>query len=308
MIAKPHQQQSAPLQLLIFIGISLGAILIGYLIGMGVIMGLYGIDMIMQIARLDLSNPNAVNALWILQIISTTIPLFIAPVFFAYVIVKEPQTYLRTTVQFPWGLLMLTLFIMFVSSPLIEWLSNVNQRMVFSGPLKGIQDWMREKEDTAQKLTAVLLQMKTVGSMIKNVLLVGLLTAIAEEFMFRGVIQTILTRWTKNVHWAIWITAIFFSAFHMEFFGFLPRLLLGVLFGYMVVWSGSIWPAVWGHFINNGTAVVVTYLFQNKKITVSPDDQHVFNYSSYLFSLIIVVFLLLMYRYIATGKKPLGDN
>ena len=308
MIAKPHQQQSAPLQLLIFIGISLGAILIGYLIGMGVIMGLYGIDIIMQIARLDLSNPNAVNALWILQIISTTIPLFIAPVFFAYVIVKEPQAYLRTTVQFPWGLLMLTLFIMFVSSPLIEWLSNVNQRMVFSGPLKGIQDWMREKEDTAQKLTAVLLEMKTVGSMIKNVLLVGLLTAIAEEFMFRGVIQTILTRWTKNVHWAIWITAIFFSAFHMEFFGFLPRLLLGVLFGYMVVWSGSIWPAVWGHFINNGTAVVVTYLFQNKKITVSPDDQHVFNYSSYLFSLIIVVFLLLMYRYIATGKKPLGDN
>ena len=308
MIAKPHQQQSAQLQLLIFIGISLGAILIGYLIGMGVIMGLYGIDIIMQIARLDLSNPNAVNALWILQIISTTIPLFIAPVFFAYVIVKEPQAYLRTTVQFPWGLLMLTLFIMFVSSPLIEWLSNVNQRMVFSGPLKGIQDWMREKEDTAQKLTAVLLEMKTVGSMIKNVLLVGLLTAIAEEFMFRGVIQTILTRWTKNVHWAIWITAIFFSAFHMEFFGFLPRLLLGVLFGYMVVWSGSIWPAVWGHFINNGTAVVVTYLFQNKKITVSPDDQHVFNYSSYLFSLIIVVFLLLMYRYIATGKKPLGDN
>ncbi len=167
---------------------------------------------------------------------------------------------------------------------------------------------MREKEDTAQKLTGVLLEMKTVGSMIKNVLLVGLLTAIAEEFMFRGVIQTIFTRWTKSANWAVWITAILFSSFHMEFFGFLPRMMLGVLLGYMVVWSGSIWPAVWGHFINNGTAVVVMYLYQHKQIKVNPDDQHVFNYSSYLFSLIIVLFLLLLYRYIATGKKPLGTD
>lgn len=308
MITKSHKQASPPLQLLIFIGIAIGIILVGYLIGMGVIIGLYGIDVLMQIARLNLSSPNAVNALWILQIISTTIPLFVAPVFFAYRIVKEPQAYLRTTIKFPWGLLVLTLFIMFVSSPLIEWLSNINQRMVLSGPLKPIQDWMRDKEDTAQKMTAVLLEMKTVGSMIKNVLLVGLLTAIAEEFMFRGVLQTIFTRWTKNQHAAIWITAILFSSFHMEFFGFLPRMMLGVLLGYLVVWSGSIWPAVWGHFINNGTAVVVTYLFQHKKISLNPDDQHMFNYSSYLFSLIIVVFLLLMYRYIATGKKPLGAN
>ena len=167
---------------------------------------------------------------------------------------------------------------------------------------------MREKEDAAQKLTAILLQMKTVGSMIRNVILVGLLTAIAEEFMFRGVIQTIFTRWTKNYHAAIWITAALFSSFHMEFFGFLPRMALGALLGYMVAWSGSIWPAVWGHFINNGTAVVVTYLYQHKKIKVNPDDQHMFKYSSYLFSLIIVVFLLLMYRYIATGKKPIGTD
>jgi membrane protease YdiL (CAAX protease family) len=305
MIAKPHKQTSPSLQLLLFIGITIGVILVGYLIGMGVIMGLYGFDTLMQIARLDLSSPNTVNALWILQVISTTIPLFIAPVFFAYVIVKDPEAYLRPTIKFPWGLMVLTLFIMFVSSPIIEWLINVNQRMEFSGPLKSIQDWMREKEDTAQKMTTVLLEMKTVGSMVKNVLLVGLLTAIAEEFMFRGVIQTIFTRWTKSANWAVWITAILFSSFHMEFFGFLPRMMLGVLLGYMVVWSGSIWPAVWGHFINNGTAVVVTYLYQHKQIKVNPDSQHVFNYSSYLFSLIIVLFLLLLYRYMATGKKPL---
>ena len=104
--------------------------------------------------------------------------------------------------------------------------------------------------------------------------------------------QTIFIRWTKNKHAAVWITAILFSAFHMEFFGFLPRLLLGVLFGYFVAWSGSIWPAIWGHFVNNGTIVVITYLSQHKLIGIGPDDQHVFNNVWYIISLVITLFLL----------------
>jgi membrane protease YdiL (CAAX protease family) len=164
---------------------------------------------------------------------------------------------------------------------------------------------MRETENQAEKLTTVLLQMKTISSMIFKLVVVGLLTAVVEEFMFRGCIQTIFTKWTKNAHAAVWITAALFSAFHMEFFGFLPRMFLGVLFGYFVVWSGSVWPAVWAHFINNGTAVVVSYLYQNKMIKVNPDDQHIFNYGSYLFSLIIVLFLLYLYRVIATGKQKM---
>lgn len=305
MTINQSRQLSPAMQLLLFFAISIGIILLGYLIGALAVIVIYGLDTLMQLAQLNLSNPDTINALWILQIISTTIPLFIAPVFFAYVIVKEPKDYLRPTLNFSPILIVLVFFIMVMSSPLIELLTNINQKMVLPSPFKSVQDWMREKEDTAQKLTTILLQMKTFGSMIKNVILIGLLTAIAEEFMFRGVIQTILTRWTKNPHTAIWITAILFSSFHMEFFGFLPRMALGALLGYMVAWSGSIWPAVWGHFINNGTAVIVTYLYQHKKIKVNPDDQHVFNYSGYVFSLIIVLFLLFMYKKLATDKKQL---
>jgi uncharacterized protein len=296
---------SPAIQLIIFIGIAIGVMLLGYLLGALVIFGVYGLETLMQLAQLNLSNPDTISALWILQVVSTTIPLFIAPVFFANVIVKQPREYLRPTWDFPPVLLVLVFCIMFISSPLIEFLANINQKMSLPPSLKFIYDWMREKEDAAQKLTGILLQMKTVGSMIRNVLLVGLLTAIAEEFMFRGIIQTIFTRWTKNYHAAIWITAILFSSFHMEFFGFLPRMALGALLGYMVAWSGSIWPAVWGHFINNGTAVIVTYLYQNKKIKVNPDDQHMFNYAAYIFSLIIVLFLLFMYLKLATDKKQI---
>ena len=299
-INKPSRPFS---QLLIFIALSLCAIFLGNLIGVGAIILLYGIDILLSLSQLNLSNPNVINALWIIQVLGTTLPILAASVVFAYAIVKKPQEYLKPNFNFSPVILVLIFAIMMVSSPLIELLSNINQKMVLPHFLDWLQKWMRNAEDQAQKLTTVLLQMNTVWSMITKVLVIGLLTAIVEELMFRGCIQTIFIRWTKNIHLAVWITAALFSAFHMEFFGFLPRLLLGALFGYFVAWSGSIWTSVWAHFINNGTAVIVTYLYQHKKIALNPDDQHIFNYGSYLFSLIIVLFLLYLYRNIATGSK-----
>jgi membrane protease YdiL (CAAX protease family) len=280
------------LQFLIFIGVFLGTLFVGNLIGAGIVIALYGLKTLMAVASANIATPHFLASLWILQITGTTLPILGGSVFFANVIVREPRGYLKTTFKFSGILLVLVFAIMLCSNPVIEYLSNLNQKMVLPPFLK----WMRDSEDSAQKITQVMLQMKTIWDMLIDLLLIGLLTAIVEEFMFRGVIQTILFRWTKSTHAAIWITAIFFSAFHIEFFGFLPRMMLGVLFGYFVVWSGSIWTSVWAHFINNGSAVVVTYLFQHKVIKISPDDEHVFTNASYLFSLAIVLFLLYLYQ------------
>jgi membrane protease YdiL (CAAX protease family) len=280
------------LQFLIFAGVFLIILFVGNLIGAGIVMALYGLKTLMAITSMNTTTPHFLAALWILQITGTTLPILGAAVFFATVIVREPRGYLKTTFKFSWILLILVFAIMFCSNPIIEYLSNLNQKMVLPPFLK----WMRNSEDSAEKLTKVMLQMNTIWDMLADLMIIGLLTAIVEEFMFRGVIQTILFRWTKSVHAAVWITAILFSAFHIEFFGFLPRMMLGVLFGYFVAWSGSIWTAVWAHFINNGSAVVVTYLFQHKIIKTSPDDEHVFTNASYLFSLAIVLFLLYLYQ------------
>ncbi|WP_183575535.1 CPBP family intramembrane glutamic endopeptidase [Mucilaginibacter sp. X5P1] len=288
------------LQFLLVLAILLVALLIGTAIGLGIITGLYGYNTFTAITESNLNVPNAIPALWILQLTSTTLPILATPVFFAYVVVPVPQQYLKSNFRFPWVLMLLVFAIMFISSPLIEFLSNINAKMV----LPHFLQWMRESEDNAEKLTNAMLHMDTIWQMIFDLLFIGLLTAIVEEYLFRGCIQTIIEKWTKNIHVAIWITAILFSAFHMEFFGFLPRMMLGVLFGYFVAWSGSIWTSVWGHFINNGTAVVITYLYQHKEISISPDDQHVFNSAGYIISFIIVLFLFWVYRDIALKKKP----
>ncbi|MCC8424410.1 CPBP family intramembrane glutamic endopeptidase [Mucilaginibacter sp. UR6-11] len=303
MTENTNKQLHPALQFIIFISLTIAVIGGGYLIGAAMVVGLYGVNILMDIARLNLNNPNAVNGLWVVQIVSTTIPILAASIIFARLVVKNQREYLKTSFNFPGLLLVIVFFVMLISSPLIEYLSNINQQLQLPHFLDGVQRWMRETEDEAQRLTAVLLQMKTIQSMIFKLLVVGLLTAIVEEFMFRGCMQTIFIKWTGNLHAAIWITAVLFSTFHMEFFGFLPRLLLGVLFGYFVAWSGSIWTSVWAHFLNNGTAVVVSYLYQNKMIKFNPDDQHVFNYAGYLFSLIIVLFLLYLYRYTVMAKE-----
>jgi membrane protease YdiL (CAAX protease family) len=301
-----HKQIHPGLQFLTFMGLTLALLFIGTLIGLAIIMGSFGIDTINDIMTLNISSHRTQDALWILQLTGTTLPLLICPVFFSYVIAREPENYLKTSFHFPWLLLIIVFLTMMLSGPLIEFLGNINQKMVLPKFLKGVEDWMRKSENDAQKLSDSMMQMKTIKSMLFDLLFIGLLTAIVEEFMFRGCLQTIFVRWTKKPHAAIWITAILFSAFHMEFFGFLPRLLLGVLFGYFTYWSGSVWPAVWAHFVNNGTVVVVTYLFQHKLINMNPNDQQVFSYGGYVISLIITLFLLFVYRYISS-KKQIAD-
>jgi membrane protease YdiL (CAAX protease family) len=299
-VSKGVSDMHPALQFLVFTGVFVGVFFVGNLIGAGLIFAIYGLKTFTAIAELNVTAPHFITAVWILQLTSTTLPILFAPVLFARSIVNDTAGYIKPGFKFPWILIVLVLAIMFGSAPFMELLSNLNQKMV----LPPFLHWMRESEDNAQKLTAALLQMDNVWQMLFNLIFIGLFTAIAEEFMFRGCMQTIFEKWFKNTHVAIWVTAILFSAFHMEFFGFLPRMFLGVVFGYFVAYSGSIWPAVWGHFINNGTAVIVTYLYQHKMIATSPDDDHVFNSTLYIISFIITLFLFWVYQKVATNKKP----
>lgn len=306
MTEEAQSSMHPSLQFLLLVVVLIGFMFVGIIVWMLIITGLYGFDTVTQTMAFNTSIPHIINSIWMLQILSTTIPVFAAPYVFGRYVVNQPKTYLKLKFNIPALLFVVILIIMFCSSPLMECLININQKMVLPKFLAGLEQWMRKSEAEAAKETALLLTLKSVWQMLWALFAIGLLTAIAEEFLFRGCIQAIFTRWTKSHHLGIWIAAILFSAIHMQFFGFLPRLMLGVFFGYFVWWSGSIWTSVWGHFINNGTAVVVTYLFQQKTITMNPDDQHVFNYGAYAFSLIITVLLFIVYRKLTLPKPKLS--
>jgi membrane protease YdiL (CAAX protease family) len=289
------------LQFLVFAGIFLGVLIVGNLIALAMASFAFSYKEVTDVVAMKLYSPHTRVILWILQTAGTTLPILAAPVVFAGLVMNNTPDYLKVTFRFSWKLLPIVLVVMFMAFPAIEFLSNINQQMVLPTWLK----WMRESEDNAAKLMDAMLNMKTIPAMVFDVIFIALVPAIVEEFMFRGALQTIFVRWTKNVHAAVWITAILFSAFHMEFFGFLPRLLLGALLGYFVAWSGSIWPAVLGHFINNATDVILTYLYSQKASKINPDDQHMFNNTGYLVSFAAMLALMLYYRKTAVSKPPI---
>ncbi len=198
-----------------------------------------------------------------------------------------------------------TLLVMLVSIPTLEWTVILNQKMHLPDGFKGIEQWMHHKEDLASELTRKLLIMPNLGMLFINLLMLALLPAIGEEFIFRGCVQRILSQWTKSHHVGIWLTAIVFSAIHVQFFGFLPRMLLGGLLGYLLFWSGSLYVSILAHFINNALVVMVFYYDQRKGLPVGQIDRLEPNaWYIYLISFVLTFALLYsFYRNSIRSKK-----
>ena len=151
--------------------------------------------------------------------------------------------------------------------PLINYVGEINSHMQFPEFLSGVEDWMRTKEDEAKVLTDKFLKAEGISGLLFNVFMVAVLPAVGEELLFRGVIQRIFTNMTKNYHWGIWIAAFIFSAIHIQFYGFLPRMLLGAMFGYLLIWTGTMWAPILAHFVNNTMGVVGYYLIDKGSIS-----------------------------------------
>jgi len=158
------------------------------------------------------------------------------------------------------NLIILALGVMAIASisPLIDVLSTWNQGLQLPESLKSIEDWMINTEKDAEVATNTLLNTDSWGGFAMNIIIIAIMAGIGEELMFRGVIQKILIGWTKNIHLGILYTAIIFSAIHFQFYGFVPRMILGMVLGYLYIWSKSLWVPVIAHAINNGLTVTFT--------------------------------------------------
>ena len=135
-----------------------------------------------------------------------------------------------------------------------------------------IEDWMKETEDQAARLTESFLNVDSSGGLIINLIMIAIIPAIGEELFFRGLLQRLIAEWFKNAHIAIFLASFLFAAIHLQFYGFLPRMILGVLFGYLFYWTGSIWIPIFAHLLNNGSAVIISYLVNRGQVSSGYED------------------------------------
>jgi len=155
--------------------------------------------------------------------------------------------------------------------PITSFTGEFNSGMHLPDWLSGVEEWMIGEEGKADSLIDLLIASDRFWIMILNLLTIAVIPAIGEELIFRGVFQKIGYKLFKSGNLAIWVTAFFFSAIHLQFFGFLPRFILGLVFGYLFLWSGTLWLPVIAHFVNNAVPVIGAYIQGWDKFNTVPD-------------------------------------
>ncbi len=167
--------------------------------------------------------------------------------------------------------LALTCLVMILSVPAMNWLVDWNASITLPESLAGLESYLKEMEQAAGDTVKIMMGGTSIGALIISILIVGVFAGFSEEIFFRGALQNVLGSFRMNRHVAIWLAAIIFSSMHMQFYGFVPRMLLGAFFGYLLWWSGSLWVPVVAHAFNNTLATIVNWLNERDVMSVNVD-------------------------------------
>jgi uncharacterized protein len=250
--------------LLILAIVGIGFIFVGPFIGFFAALPFYPGTMLEMIDALKdpASDPGLKIPLYIMQGFATLFGLIIGPALFLSRETGDGVSIFFKNNKMEWLPAIVTVIIvivfMAVNSIFIEW----NAGLDFPAFADNFERWARNLEEQAEETTQYLTNFSSEWEVLIALLVIAVLPAIGEELVFRGLIQNELFKATKNIHVSIWFAAILFSTIHFQFFGFVPRMLLGALFGYIYFWSGNLSLAILAHFVNNGVSLLALYLYQ----------------------------------------------
>jgi len=200
--------------------------------------------------------------------------------------------------------LLLTFFFMILNSGVIEWNKSIN----FPEFMNSFETWAFNKEKELEKITIFLVSFENNWEFLFGILSIALIPGICEEYLFRGVLQKNFYLISKNIHIAVWLSALFFSALHLQFYGFFPRMLLGVLFGYIYYWSGNILYPMIAHIFNNFFSLTIFYFSQkgllNENFEVSINSSPNIPIGLIIISAVLFIcFMYLFRRYFLDNEK-----
>lgn len=245
------------MQLLLFIGMAMGIFMVISLIGMGILSAMTGISMfdVANMSKWNNTNPKMltyVRGMLLLQFLG----LFVIPsLLFAYFSDPRPLHYLGIKKPIKPIYWVLAIASLIIAIPLVEYTGLVNRQVSFGG----LQKWIQGMEDEALQQIKFLLGKRTAGELITNIIFISLFAGIGEELFFRGVLQRLFIKAFRNPWAGIIITAFLFSALHVQFFGFIPRFLLGILLGAAYWYSGSLLTAIAAHFFYDTFFIILAF-------------------------------------------------
>ena len=222
-----------------------------------------------------ISNPEIPEAVYFAKFFQlfNQIGIFILPVLaYTFFVSSSPGGYLKLDEKPTAASLLIVGLVVYTILPFSNYLADLNQQIVLPEMFAGIEQWMKAKEHQATQLMEMFLKADNIGGLSVNLFIVAVIPALGEELIFRGVLLRLMKELTKSIHLAVIISALLFSAVHLQFYGFFPRFLLGLILGYSFVFSRNLWVPVFLHFINNASSVIIYYLHYNGFIKISMEN------------------------------------
>ena len=285
-------------QLVTILILCLLSVLLFSIVGAVVANLLFDVNISHQFSYYQLAN-DELNALKIIQLFSSIGLFIVPPLIYAKLVSESPFIELGINAITNFKSIILTVLIMLMVMPFLSFTIDINSKLILPEFMSAIEEWMKQSEEQSMLLISSFLKMDNFLDFLFIFLLVAILPAVGEELLFRGVLQKLFIKWTKKYHLGIWVTAILFSALHMQFYGFLPRLILGVMFGYLFFWSKSLWLPIIAHLLNNGSVVIAAYINPNSINDSEPfssSENTLLSISLIIISFITTTFLLLTFK------------
>lgn len=243
----------------------------------------------------DYDDPKTIGLLKYVQAL-TSFGMFIVAAFAAaWAISERPFRYLRID-SIPNGyILIIVIVLMVFTLPMNNYLTWLNAKLQLPEGLSWLQTYFETKEEQMEGVMIKFLTVEGIGGLLLNLLIIAIIPAIGEELIFRGLVQPILIKGLKNVHYAVILTAFIFGILHFQFLSFLPRFILGIILGYIYVFTRSLWYPIIAHFVNNAVAVVFYFLYYSERAGDGMDQLGKPGHTSILTLLSFIVVCVLLW-------------
>lgn len=249
---------------------------------------------------------NHIAMVKMLQVLYST-GLFLVPALLAAFLINKKTWDFLSVKRYPdLKVVMLITLLMLAIIPLINYIAFLNESLSLPDRWSALMDRIHQSDETARGMMKAFLTTDSIGGLLFNLFMIALIPAVGEELLFRGILQRIFSDWFRNRHLGIWVVALLFSIMHYQFMGFLPRIILGASFGYLYIWTRSIWAPILAHFLNNGIAVVYYHFYFRGNLSVDPDSIGMEN-NTLLFVLLSAIISAMILEVIRRDGKKSAD-